>query len=134
MDLQTITKIAFFYVLVASGETLNGIARTQFLNKRVGIINAKRISMISALVICLLICYLYVPILGVTTDNGLLYLGISLSVFMLLFDIVLGRLVFKVRWSAITDEFNIFKGNLLGIGMIVMMFCPLLSSKIPHVF
>ena len=128
MDLLDITKIVCFYVLVASGETLNGIGRTLYLNKRMGVKNAKRISMLSALLLCLLICYFYVPTIGITTDQGLLLLGISLSSFMLLFDIVLGMFVMKARLSIILEELNIFKGNLLGVGMIGMAYCPLLSS------
>ena len=95
---------------------------------------AKRVSMLSALSLCLLICYFYVPILGITSDNGLVFLGVTLSSFMLVFDIVIGRFVAKAQWSAILDELNIFKGNLLGVGMVVMAFCPLLSSKIPRIF
>jgi hypothetical protein len=53
---------------------------------------------------------------------------------MLIFDIVLGRFVMKAKWSTIVDELNIFKGNLLAVGVIVMAFCPLLSSKIPRAF
>jgi hypothetical protein len=123
-----IPKIICFYILVAAGETLNGIARTVFLNKRVGVQNAKRRFMISALSLCLLICYFYVPLLYIKTDKGLLLLGISLSSFMLVFDIVLGRCVAKARWQTILDEFNVFKGNMMTAGMIVMAFCPLLSS------
>jgi len=134
MDIYVITKIACLYILVASSETLNGIARTVYLNKRLGVMNAKRISMVSALSLCLLICYFYVPTMRINNDTDLLFLGISLSSFMLIFDLVLGLLVFKVKWSTILDEFNIFKGNLLGVGMIVMAFCPLLSSKIPRFF
>jgi hypothetical protein len=130
MDLYDITKIVCLYVLVASGETLNGIGRTLYLNRRLGVKNAKRISILSALLICLLICYFYVPTIGITTDQGLLLLGISLSSFMLLFDIVLGRFVMKARLSIILDELNIFKGNLLGIGLIGMAYCPLLSSML----
>jgi len=52
--------------------------------------------------------------------------------FMLAFDIVLGRFVVNAKWSVILDELNIFKGNLLGLGMVVMSFCPLLSAKIPR--
>jgi hypothetical protein len=129
-----IVKIICFYILIASGETLNGIARTVFLNKRVGVLNAKRLSMISALSLCLLICYFYVPLLYIKTDKGLLLLGITLSSFMLVFDIILGRCVAKARWETILDEFNIFKGNLMAVGMIVMAFCPLLSSRIAHIF
>jgi len=128
-----IAEVACFYLLVASGETLNGIARTVFLNKRVGVPNAKRLSMISALSLCLLICCFYVPLLHIKTDKGLLLLGISLSLFMLGFDLVLGRLVTKTPWGTILDEFNIFKGNLMAVGMIVMAFCPLVSSRIPPI-
>ena len=93
MNFTGIAYIACFYVLVASGETLNGIARTVFLNKRIGVVRAKRVSMLSGLLICLLICYFYVPQMGINSDSGLLFLGISLSLFMLFFDIALGRFV-----------------------------------------
>ena len=130
MELFTITKIICFYILVASAETLNGIARTVFLNKRVGAPKAKRLSMISALSLCLLICYFYLPLLQISSDRGLLLLGISLSSFMAVFDIVLARFVARARWETILDEFNIFKGNLLAVGMVAMAFCPLLASRI----
>lgn len=111
---------------------LNGIARTVFLDKRFGTLKAKRISMISALSLCLLICYFYVPLLPVNTDKGLLLLGISLSAFMLFFDVSVARLVVKVQWETILDDFNIIKGNLLSAGIIFMALCPLLASRIAH--
>ncbi len=104
------------------------------LNKRLGVSMAKKISMLSAIVVCLAICYVYVPILDVTNQTGLVCLGVSLSIFMLVFDIVLGRLVFRITWSLILDEFNIVKGNLMGVGMLVMAFCPLWSSKFPRIY
>jgi hypothetical protein len=133
MDIYSITKIILFFILVASSETLNGIARTVYLNKRVGIKKAKRISMVSALILCLLICYWYIPLLNIRTDKGLLLLGISLSSFMVMFDIVLGRFVAKAKWETIMEDFNLAKGNLLALGIIVMALCPLLASRIPHI-
>jgi hypothetical protein len=82
--------------------------------------------MLPALLLCLTACYFYVPVTGITTDKGLVLLGASLSLFMLMFDIAMGRFVAKAKWSVILDELNIFKGNLLGLGMVVMSFCPLL--------
>ncbi|MGE5301507.1 MAG: hypothetical protein ACM3MB_11220 [Acidobacteriota bacterium] len=133
MDIFTLIKLLCFYVLVASTEMLNGIARTIFLNKRVGTANAKRISTLSALSLCLLICYFYVPLLYIRTDRGLMFLGISLSAFMLVFDLVVGRYVVKARWRTILDDFNICRGNLLAIGLILMAFCPLLSAMISRI-
>jgi hypothetical protein len=125
-----ILHIIGLFVLVAASEMLNGIARTIFLNKRIGVVNAKRISLLPALVLCLLICWYYVPFLHIRTDRGLLLLGAALSLFMGLFDIAVGRFIVKARWEAILDEFDIRKGNLLGLGMVAMAFCPLLASRI----
>jgi hypothetical protein len=132
MDILAITKLLCFYILVASSEMLNGIVRTIFLNKRFGVANAKRISMLSALSLCLLICYFYVPLFHIGSNKGLLFLGISLSAFMLVFDLVVGRYVVKARWKTILDDFNIFRGNLLAVGLIVMALCPLLSTRIRY--
>ncbi len=132
MNSYFIVKLICFYMLVASCETINGIVRTVYLNKRLGVLAAKRVSMLPALLLCLTVCYFYVPVTGITTDNGLVVLGVSLALFMLMFDIVMGRFVAKVTWSVILDDLNIFKGNLLGLGMVVMSFCPLLSAKIPR--
>lgn len=132
MDLNVITKAICFYILVASGETLNGIGRTLFLNRRFGVVKAKKISIIPAVILCLIICYFYVPIIGIKTDKGLLLLGISLSAFMLSFDVILGKFVMKAKLSVILDDLNIFKGNLLGVGLIIMAFCPLLAIKLRH--
>ncbi|NTW60621.1 MAG: hypothetical protein HGA43_15820 [Nitrospirae bacterium] len=130
MTTTFIMHVAGLFLLVAASEMLNGIARTVFLNKRVGVQNAKRISLLPALALCLLICYYYVPFLRIRTDGGLLVLGISLSLFMGLFDIVVARFIVKARWDAILDDFDIRKGKLLGLGMVAMAFCPLLASRI----
>jgi hypothetical protein len=118
------------FVLVASGEMLNGIARTLFLNRRVGVASAKRLALLPALALCLLICFFYVPLLKIRTDGGLLLLGMSLSLFMGVFDVAVGRFVVKARWASILDDFDISKGNLLGVGLVAMAFCPLLAMRI----
>jgi len=130
MTATFILNVAGLFILVAASEMLNGIARTVLLNKRVGVTKAKRIALLPALALCLLICYYYVPFLNVRTDLGLLVLGAALSLFMGLFDVAVGRFIVKARWDAILDDFNIMKGNLLGLGMLAMAFCPLLTSRI----
>ena len=125
-----IMHVIGLFILIAASEMLNGIVRTVLLNKRVGVTKAKRIALLPALALCLLICYYYVPFLNVRTDLGLLVLGAALSLFMGLFDVAVGRFIVKARWDAILDDFTIMKGNLLGLGMLAMAFCPLFASRI----
>jgi hypothetical protein len=47
-----------------------------------------------------------------------------------MFDIVVARFIIRARWETIRDDFNIRSGNLLGLGMAAMAFCPLLAMKI----
>ncbi|MBI5015340.1 MAG: hypothetical protein HZB55_07590 [Deltaproteobacteria bacterium] len=132
MTPSLIVRVACLFVLVAAAETLNGIARTMVLNRRLGVRKAKRVSLASALLLCLAICYGVVPGLGLTTDAGLLALGVSLSAFMLLFDVLLTRYVARASLSAVLDDLNLMKGNLLALGLVAMAFCPLIASKIPR--
>ena len=125
-----IMQVIGLFVLVAASEMLNGIARTLFLNRRVGVANAKRLSLLPALALCLLICYFYVPLLKIGTDGGLLLLGAALALFMGLFDVAVGRFVVKARWATILDDFDIRKGNLLGAGLVAMALCPLLAMRL----
>lgn len=134
MNTLIVIKVICFFFLVASGEMLNGIARTLYLNKRIGVKHAKRISIVPALLLCLLISYWYIPTTGITSNGGLLALGTALSLFMLLFDIVIGTLVLGARLSAVMADLDISKGNLLGLGLIAMAFCPLLSSILHRAF
>jgi hypothetical protein len=56
MTAPFILHVAGLFVPVAASEMLNGIARTIFLNKQVGVMNAKKISLLPALARCLLVC------------------------------------------------------------------------------
>ena len=125
-----VLHVVGLFVLVASSEMLNGIARTLFLNRRFSVAHAKRLALLPALALCLLICFFYVPFLRIRTDGGLLLLGVSLSLFMGLFDVAVGRFVVKTRWEIILDDFDIRKGNLLGVGLVAMAFCPLLAARV----
>ena len=134
MPAALVIKIVCLYILVAAGETLNGIARMFILNRLLGVKRAKQISLITALCLCFVICYVYVPTIGFTTGPDLIWLGVSLSVFMITFDVVLSRCVMKSPWPKILNEFDLRQGNLLTLGVIFMAFCPLLALRIPRIF
>jgi len=125
--------ILSYYILVAAGEVINGVIRSMYMNARVGVKTAKQISMISGLLICLVITFLYLPFFIGSSESELIRIGIGLSAFMLAFDVSLGRFVLKNKWGAIFNEFNIVKGNLLFLGLIIMALIPWLAYKLHRV-
>lgn len=120
-------KILFLFLLIALSEMILGILRTLYLNKFFGVKLAKQISILPALLLCLIICYVYLPNFNINSKIGFIFLGISLSTFMLIFDIIVGRFLMKMSWQKILEDFNILKGNYLSIGLILMALCPLLA-------
>ncbi|MFP3459087.1 hypothetical protein R0J89_22820, partial [Psychrobacter sp. SIMBA_152] len=52
---------------------------------------------------------------------GFVWLTIMLSL-----DIVVGRYLFKYKWQKILDDFNLFRGNLLSVGMLLLFISPCL--------
>jgi len=50
-------------------------------------------------------------------------------VLMLCYDIGLARFVFRMPYSRIAADFDIRKGNLLGVGMMVLFATPFLIGR-----
>jgi len=134
MDIYGILRIFGLYLLVASTEMLNGIIRARYLNRRLGLKNAKRLSLIPALLFCLLICFFYVPAMHVQHDSGLILLGVSLAAFMFTFDVLLGRFVIKMPWRKILEDFDLRQGNLLAVGLALMALCPWVAMLLRRSF
>jgi hypothetical protein len=113
-------------VTLAGVETLHGILRNAFLAPKIGTKRAKKLSLISGTILLFLVCYLWVPRLGLVNPGSLLALGLLLAIFMALFDMLLGRYVIKLRWRVIFKDFDPRQGNYLVFGLLLLVFIPLM--------
>jgi hypothetical protein len=119
--------------MLASVETLHGIARTIFVVPKIGNKRAKQYSVISGTVLAFAVCYIMVPWLNINVDYQLILIGLVLTVFMASFDIILARFVVKMKWESIINDFNPAKGNYLIFGMILLIIIPYVVMKIKRV-
>ena len=119
--------------MLASVETLHGIARTIFVVPKIGNKRAKQYSVISGTLLAFAVCYVMVPWLDINVEYQLVLVGLVLAVFMAIFDIVLARFVVRLKWKNIIDDFNPAKGNYLIFGMILLIIIPYVVMKIKRV-
>lgn len=47
---------------------------------------------------------------------------------MLGLEMYVGRVVFRLPWARIAADFDLRRGRLLGLGMLVLFFAPLIAS------
>ncbi len=123
-------KVLCLCLMLAGVETLHGIARTVFVVPRLGNKRARQYSVISGALLAFAVCYVMIPWLGVHDGCHLILIGLMLAAFMALFDIVLARVVMKMKWRSIINDFNPAEGNYLIFGLIFPVFIPYAVMKL----
>ena len=119
-----IIKTLIIWVVIAIGEIVNGNIRVRYLQRRFGLNRAKQISFFSGVTIFTTIIWFFLAWVGPTNLYQCLKIGLMWTILMLLLDIYFGRFIFRYSWPKILEDFNPGKGNLLGLGMILLLFCP----------
>lgn len=115
-------------MLLASTETLHGIARTVLLVPRVGKLRAVQISGVTGSLLAFGLCYLLVPGIGAVGWLQHLLLGLGLAGFMAAFDVAIGRWVMRLKWGRIAQDFNPKNGNFLLFGLLFLTATPSLVA------
>lgn len=119
-----IAKAIVIWILIAVGEILNGNFRVRFLHRRYGINRAKKISFFTAIIIIYTICWFSLSWIKPSNLIDCFLIGFIWMLLMLCVDIYFGRYVFRFKWIKILEDFDIRKGNLLGVGMGLLFLCP----------
>jgi hypothetical protein len=117
-------------IALAGIETLHGVFRATVLVPRIGKKQALRLSIITGSGLAFGICFLLVPDIGVVEPAGLFVIGLALSLFMASFDIALGKMLLKLSWSKIIQDFDPRTGNYLSLGLLLLIVFPYAVMKI----
>ena len=124
-----ILRAFLIWIVIACAETLHGIVRVRLLNPRVGDKMARRIAVFSGSAIILTIGWFSIPWIALESSADGFIVGALWLVLMLCYDVGLARFVFRMPYSRIASDFDIRKGNLLGIGMLILFATPILIGK-----
>lgn len=119
-----IVKAIIIWILIAAGEILNGNVRVRFLQNRYGKNRAKQISFFTAIIIIYTICWFSLSWVNPSNLQDCFFIGLIWTLLMLCVDIYFGRYVFRFKWIKILEDFDLRKGNLLGVGMVLLFLCP----------
>ncbi len=133
MTANLFLKTSIIWVIIALLAILNGIFRESVLVSNLGQSMAIPVSGITLSMIVFIITYVSLPLLG--KHHALTYFFVGLQwVFMtLIFEFLFGHYVIGKPWSSIFQVFDIMKGDLFVIVLMVSLFSPLLVAKIKRV-
>ena len=116
----------WFFVMMV--ETLHGFYRAKVLAHWIGDAAAHDVSLFTGSLVILLIvlaCIGWIPSRSALT---LLLVGLTWVVLTIAYELALGRLAFHRSWAEIASDFDLLHGRLLPIGLLFLMFSPLLAG------
>lgn len=117
-------------LLIAVAEVVHGALRVRLLNRRVGDRRARQIGVFTGSLIILTIAWLAVPWIPARSAAEWLTVGGVWFGVMFTLDLYFGRVVFRSPWARIWAEFDLRRGGLLGLGMLVLWIAPLLVARL----
>ncbi|HZF13428.1 MAG TPA: hypothetical protein VFE33_31940 [Thermoanaerobaculia bacterium] len=117
------------WLLLMTAEVIHGTLRTLFLAPRVGDFLARQIAVGTGSLIILGIVALTRRWLRAESARSQLGVGLLWVVLTLVLEIGLGRLVFGFPWERILSDYDLPRGGLMPLGLLVMALAPLLVAR-----
>jgi hypothetical protein len=111
-------------------ESLNGAVRMVWLIPVLGDPLAHQVSFGIGSVLIVAIATVLIPWLHVSHRSQLLTIGVLWSLLTVVFEILLGYFILDYSWQQIVVDYNLLKGGLMPIGLVLMMFSPFIATTI----
>jgi hypothetical protein len=129
----TILRGVVVWVCIIIVEVLHGVARTMLLAPVVGDFRARQIAVFTGSFLVVLVATSFIGWLRPASPREAACVGIVWLALTLTFEIVFGRFVVHASWSRIAADYNLLRGGLLPIGLLVLTAAPLIATRIRHI-
>jgi hypothetical protein len=123
-----LARASFVWLLLIAAEIVHGILRTWWLAPIVGDFRSRQMAVFSGSLLILSIVSLTVERLRVRSTGRLVSIGVLWVVLTVGFEIGVGRLVLHYPWSRLASDYDLARGGLLPIGLLVMALSPWLAT------
>ena len=121
--------VAVWLILIGA-EVVHGALRTLYLAPRVGDLRARQLGVFIGSGLILAIACLAAPWLRAETSRSQLIVGSGWLALTLLFEVGFGRVVLGYSWARVASDYNIFRGGLLPIGLLVLLLAPWITARL----
>ena len=132
--LPLVIKSILSFIVIAGAETLHGVFRIHFMNPKLGDRSARRIGVITGSIIVFIIAWTFFSWIDPANEKECFIVGGLWFILMVAVDIGFGRFVFHFSWERIIFDFDLTKGNFLALGMLFLLFTPLLVFELRALF
>jgi hypothetical protein len=117
------------WLLLITAEVIHGIIRTLVLTPVVGDFRARQLGVFTGSLLILLITAVTIRWIRASRPRTLLMIGCAWVVLTVAFEISLGRMA-GYSWERLGSDYNMLKGGLLPLGLVIMATSPLIAARL----
>ena len=121
------------WLCIITVEVVHGIARTMFLAPAVGDFRARQVAVFTGSFLILIVAMSLIRWIRPAHTREVVSVGILWLVLTVAFEIGFGRYVVHAPWSRIASDYDLLRGGLLPIGLLVLTAAPVITAKVWHV-
>ena len=127
--MKTVLKTIAIWLIMVICAIFNGLLRDRLLNKLLGTDVALPVSGIVLSCLIGLIVYAAIPFFGSQNRHTFLGVGLGLVLMTLVFETVFGMMLGGKSWHEILQLFDVTRGNLFSLVLLVTLLSPYLTAK-----
>ena len=124
-----IGRALLVWLLMMAVETIHGVLRNRFLVPVIGDVGARQIGVLIGSALILGITILTIGWIRPASERALLTIGAMWLVLTLAFEFGLARALGR-SWTALLADYDLTRGGLLSIGMVVLALSPWIAARI----
>ena len=124
-----IGRALVIWMLMMAIETIHGILRNRFLVPVIGDVGSRQIGVLIGSALILGIAILAIGWIRPNSERSLLAIGALWLALTLVFEFGVGRALAR-PWDAMLADYDLSRGGLLSIGMVVLALSPCIAARI----
>ena len=122
-----IGRAMLVWLLMMAVETVHGVLRNRFLVPVIGAVGASQIGVLIGSALILGIAILTIGWIHPASERALLTIGAMWLILTLAFEFGLGRALGR-SWTGLLADYDLTRGGLLSIGMVVLALSPWIAT------
>jgi hypothetical protein len=118
------------WLVMAAVEIVHGALRRLYLEPVVGDWRARQVGAVVGGLLVLGVAVLAIRWIGARSTRALWTTGLFWLILMVTFEVLGGRVAAGYDWSRILADYDLTRGGLLGLGMLVLAASPLIAARL----
>ena len=132
VSVSLVLRAVEVWFVISAVEVVHGAVRLLTLEPLVGAFAARQIGVLSGSILVLVVAFLFRRWIGAANHAECLVVGGIWVLLTIGFEVFLGRALMHASWSRILSDYDLLNGGLMPVGLLVILFAPLIIRPRKH--